>query len=63
MCFKTIQIILTNSETFEDFYRDAEDILYKHYKEINAQREVFEDDVKDYSKELWDEHANNSLPF
>ena len=58
-----IQDYLNNSETFAEFWMNAEAALYEHYKEIKAQEEVLTDEVKDYAREIWDEHINSRMPF
>ncbi len=60
--YKNLSIILDNSETFDEFYQNAEDELGEHLQEINSNGVIFYDDIKDKAKELWDEH-NNKLPF
>ncbi len=36
-----ITTFLKESETFEEFYINAEDILWEHFKELHSQDQIF----------------------
>lgn len=58
-----LQKILSNSETFDEFFKNAEDEITEHLVKIKHDRNLFCDEVEDYAKELWDEYVNSTMPF
>lgn len=55
-----IQYIAKTCDEFGEFWENAEGLIWEHYKELHAQEQVFEDDVKSYARELWDDF---DMPF
>ena len=58
-----IEQIAEVSQTFDEFWLQAEDLIWEHYKELSAQKQVFVDDVEDYAKKIWDDLQNAKMPF
>lgn len=56
---------LKNSENFDEFFEQAENDIWEHMEEISGNRRdmFFENDAKDYAKEIWDEYINLTIPF